>query len=59
MLRGAFTSAASKVAGGAAIAAAAVPEVSHARAMQPRSVLPPRNKVRVYVQVLAASVLKA
>lgn len=47
MLRGAFTSAASKVAGGAAIAAAAVPEVSHARAMQPRSVLPPRNKVRV------------
>lgn len=43
MLRGAFTSA-SKVAGGAAIAAAAVPEVSHARAMQPRSVLPPRNK---------------
>jgi len=45
MLRGAFTSAATRVAGGAAVAAAAAPEVSHARAVQPRSVLPPRSKV--------------
>ncbi len=45
MLRGALTSAATRVAGGAAVAAAAVPEVSHARAVQPRSVFPPRSKV--------------
>ncbi|DBB18035.1 TPA: hypothetical protein ACH3X3_003028 [Trebouxia sp. C0006] len=44
MLRGAFTSAATRVAGGAAVAAAAAPEVSHARAVQPRSVLAPRSK---------------
>ncbi len=40
MLRGALTSAATRVAGGAAVAAAVVPEVSHARAVQPRSVFP-------------------
>ena len=45
MLRGALTSAATRVAGGAAVAAAAAPEVSHARAVQPRSVFPPRSKV--------------
>ena len=45
MLRGALTSAATRVAGGAAVAAAAAPEVSYARAVQPRSVFPPRSKV--------------
>lgn len=44
MLRGALTSAATRVAGGAAVAAAAAPEVSYARAVQPRSVFPPRSK---------------
>ncbi|DBA87516.1 hypothetical protein WJX77_008569 [Trebouxia sp. C0004] len=44
MLRGALTSAATRVAGGAAVAAAAVPEASHARAAQPCSVFPSPRK---------------
>ena len=45
MLRAAFISATSRVVGGAAVAAAAAPEVAHARAMQPRAVLPGKSKV--------------
>ncbi len=52
MLRGAFASAATRVAGGAAVAAAAAPEVSHARSMQPRSVLPGRNRVSIQLPSL-------
>lgn len=44
MLRAAFISATSRVVGGAAVAAAAAPEVAHARAMQPRAVLPGKSK---------------